>query len=142
MLQRGLPESNYEKAKALLSSKESIAAVATADAPFIQTKSHILSNKRLKPSVVSAAKPPEEEKKSPQNKKGPDADWKKAILDELSKDTAEHKNNNEAVCEVPEFQTEYNRHRVVVAYAITRIYTYILGHLKSNCIILIGNSLR
>ncbi len=81
--------------------------------------------------------PPEEEKKEEekkQGKKAQEADWKKAILDELNKES-EHKNstNNEAMCDVPEFQTEYNRHRFIIGFIITRIYVYVLGHLKSNC---------
>jgi len=89
--------------------------------------------KDLKLAPPEEQKKPEEDKKSGSAKK--DTDWRKAIIEDLNKDPAEHnKANSEAVCEIPEFQTEYNRHRFIIGYTITRIYTWILGHLKSNCI--------
>ena len=80
--------------------------------------------------------PPEEEKKVEEKKeqKKIDNNWKKAIIEDLNKDPSEHKNNGEAQCDIPGYQVEFNRHRFAIAYGITRIYTYILGHLKSNCI--------
>ena len=88
--------------------------------------------------------PPEEKKveeEKKEEKKATEKDWKKVIVDDLNKEPTDNKSSGEAICDIPGFQGEFNRHRFVIAFAITRIYTRILGHLKSNCILLLTSRL-
>jgi hypothetical protein len=59
-------------------------------------------------------------------------EFKKKTLEDLNPKSEDDKKEGECLSDKKEYEVEYNRHRIIVANLISKLFLHLLRHLQAN----------